>query len=845
MITDLTPYRQYVDKFDLAEEQKLELVNSLKMIVRIWLIALYSFISINTIGQNIDGMLLDSLTQEPLPYATVKLENKGTLEPVKAQIANENGLFQFTGIKKGKYIIKIEYVGYKLKKIEIDYNQILEGLDLGAIALSPLSQLLESLVINGLKPNVVSTLEKQIYKADQFEVARGGTGIDVLKNIPSVIVNAEGEIIVRGSKGFLVLINGKPSQIDAAILLAQIPANTIENVEMITAPSAKYDADGKAGIINIVTKTGTTNGIGATLNVQSGSPRIPSYFNASEPQRYGLDGTLAYKKNNLETTVSINYLKNDIAGRRIGDVNTTLNSIFTRLESEGERSFKRDNYGIRAISSYKISKSDEISGGMYLGAKNQYRTANIYYNNSKTNISSSEIIRKSNFYNPNLVQKSGSFRVFNLDYTHAFNTKSSLIISGLFENALLDGFTKNRNLQTKNLNDTIQYTLNTGRNPLNAVRLKADYEKTIGKGKLGLGYQFRNQNQTGNFLYLEKEGNFSSLKVNPDFSADIKVNNIIHALYSQYNGVFKKIEYAAGLRYENAYRSFSSNKSNEPTLLKLSNLFPSINILYNLKSDIRFKLGYSRRVQRSTNNELNPYPEREHSETLEQGDPAIRPEFVGIYEAGITKDFKKGSFFWNMYSQQITDIVNRVNSVYNDSILNRIYTNAGKASLVGTEANITYSPLKNLKVYLGGNVYNLRIKGTLFDNNVAVNSRGWVYAINSNISYQFLNTWSGQFNLSYLSARNTAQGQDSRFYQPNFSLKKNLKKVSISLLWQNAAIGKMKVNQQRITTIGSNFYTTTNYIQETNIFLLNVSYNFKQSEKKAKLPNSEFGEREF
>ncbi len=816
------------------------------MIIRIWLIAFLSFIPFISIGQIIIGKLLDSLTQEPLSYATVKIETKVTLdEPFKAQIANEKGLFQFSGIKNGKYIIKIEYVGYKTKKIEVDYNQILEGLDLGAIALSPLSQLLESLVINGLKPNVVSTLEKQIYKAEQFEIARGGTGVDVLKNIPSVMVNAEGEIMVRGSKGFLVLINGKPSQIDAAILLAQIPANTIEKVEMITAPSAKYDADGKAGIINIVTKTGTTNGIGATLNVQYGSPRIQSYFNETEPQRYGLDGTLVYKKSNWETTVSLNYLKNDIAGRRIGDVNTSIKNIFTHLQSEGERSFKRDNYGIRALSSYKISRSGEISGSIYLGAKNQYRTANIYYNNSKTTISSKEIVSKSNYYNPNLVQKSGSFRVFNLDYSHSFNSKSSIIISGLFENTLLDGFTKNLNLQTKNINDTIQYTLNTGKNPLNALRLKGDYEKSIGKGKLGLGYQFRKQNQIGNFMYFEQNGNFSPLKLNPDFSAAIKVNNIIHAFYSQYYGAFKKLEYGAGLRYENAYRSFSSNKSIEPTLLKLSNLFPSINILYNLKSDIRFKLGYSKRVQRSTNNELNPYPEREHSETLEQGDPTIRPEFIGIYEAGITKDFKKATFFWNVYSQQITDIVNRTNRVYNDSILTRIYTNAGKARLIGTESNINYSPSKNLTIYLGGNVYNLKIKGTLFDNNVIVNSHGWVYAINTNISYQFLPTWSGHFNFSYLSARNTAQGEDSRFFQPNFSLKKNLKKVTLSLLWQNAAIGKMKVNQQRITTFGSNFYTSTNYIQETNIFMLNVSYNFNQSEKKVKLPNSEFGEREF
>jgi hypothetical protein len=179
--------------------------------------------------------------------------------------------------------------------------------------------------------------------------------------------------------------------------------------------------------------------------------------------------------------------------------------------------------------------------------------------------------------------------------------------------------------------------------------------------------------------------------------------------------------------------------------------------------------------------------------------------------------------------------------------LNRIYTNAGNARLIGTELGVTYSPINKLKIFVGGNVYYLKIKGNLFDKSVIVDSRGWVYSVNSNISYQILPSLSMQLNVAYLSARNTAQGSDSRFYQPNFSVKKGFKenKINLTLQWQNAALGKMAVNQQRISTLGTNFYTTTNYIQETNIFLLNLSFNLNQSTKKMKLPNSEFGEKEY
>lgn len=808
------------------------------------------FISLSGFAQkskSIKGKLIDSVSTEPLSFATLRLEEKQNSNSFKGQIADDKGLFEFAGLKEDKYVIRVEYVGYKTKYIEVPFDQLKSNVDLGTISLAPLNQLLESVIVSGIKPNVVGTLEKQVFKADQFEVAKGGTANDVLKNIPSIMVNAEGELSMRGSKGFLILINGKPTQIEASTILTQIAANTIEKVELITAPSAKYDADGKAGIINIVTKKGSNDGWTLNSNVQLGIPRIKEYANATEPSRYGLDISSTYRKGKWDFATSLNYLKNDIAGRRIGDVNTTINNIYTSFPSEGERSFKRENYGFITSIQYSASKNDDLNFGIYLGARDQFRTADITYNNVKTNLLSNAIVGKSNYYNSNLVLKSGSFKVLNLDYTHRFKDKSSLSISSLYEYALIDGYTKNRNLNVNNYQDTLQYTLNTGENPLNAYRFKIDYEKTLGIGKLSMGYQYRNQVQKGIFNYFEKAGNYSSLNYNPSFSASIEVLNRIHGLYAQYAGTYKKFDFSSGLRYENAFREFTANKSNSSAILDLSNLFPSANILYNYKDDLRFKLAYSRRVQRSTNNELNPYPEREHSETLEQGDPNIKPEFIGIVETGFTKDFKKASLYVNLYTQQIYNIVNRVNSVYNDTILNRIFTNAGKASLKGSEFGLTLNPIKKLKIFIGGNVYNLNIKGSLFNNSVAVNSSGSVYSINSNISYQISPTLSTQFNLSYLSAKNTAQGIDSRFYQPNFSVKKSIleNKLFLTIQWQNAALGKMKVNEQSISTWGTNFYTSTNYIQERNIIMLNLSYNFRSSEKKSKLPASEFGEKEF
>jgi ferric enterobactin receptor len=816
----------------------------------LFLVVVFLFLGSKIYSQNItlSGKLVDTLSGEALSYAAVSLQKPSVQSLVGGQISDEKGSFKFEGLKKEVFQVKIEYVGYKTKWVEVSLENTDTRLDLGAIKLAPLSQLLDAVTVSGQKQTVVATLEKQIFKTEQFESAKGGTATDALRNIPSVSVNAEGEITVRGSKGFLILVNGKPSQVDAATLLGQIPANTIEKIEMITAPSAKYDADGKAGIINIVTKKGTNEGISVVTNAQYGFPRLKKYDNLTEPQRYGFDATLTFRKAQWDASFSANYLKNDIAGRRVGDVNTLIKNISTQFPSMGERSFKRDNYGIRAVVGFKPDKANEFSAGFYRGGRTQYRRADIFYNNTKTNILTNTLLAKTQYFNPNLVKKEGTFNVFNLDYNHVFVNGLGLTLSGLYENADLGGYTKNANLNIiNNFKDTIQNTLNNGSNPLDAYRFKIDVDKKMGIGKLSAGYQYRNQQQNGVFEYLEKQGNLTPFILNPAYSARIDIFNRIHAFYSQYAGKYKTMDFSAGLRYENAFREFKDNRGTPPNILKLSNFFPSANMLFDLGKDFKGKMAYSRRVQRSTNNELNPYPEREHSETLEQGDPSIKPEFIGIYELGIIKDFKKGNFYWNAYTQQITNIVNRVNSVFNDTILNRIYTNAGKAQLWGSEAGLTLSPIKNVKVFLGGNVYNLNIQGSLFDNKVAVNSKGWVHSINTNISWQIVKTMSAQFNLSYLSARNTAQGEDSRFYLPNFSLKKAFlnNKLTTTLQWQNIAFGNMATNEQRITTYGSNFYTTTNYIQETNIFMLNLSYSFNQSDKKAKLPSSEFGEKEY
>ncbi|NMN36373.1 TonB-dependent receptor domain-containing protein [Pedobacter sp. SG918] len=817
---------------------------------RFIVVLLLVFFSLAIKAQNvtIKGILIDQQTKQPLEYASMALLKKADSTVVGGVLTRPNGSFEISKLQIGQYVLKIAYIGYKNRFIPVNINDT-RMVNLGSVTLTPTSELLNQVNISSGKVNASNKIDKQSYRADQFESAKGGTAIDVLKNLPSVAVNGEGQISVRGSTGFLVLVNGKPVLTDAQSVLSQLPANSLENIELITSPSAKYDPDGKAGIINIVTKKGANDGFTLTANAQAGLPSTTDYDNKEKPKRFGGDVTLNFRKDKWDISVGGNYLRNDNAGYREGDVYTKnfTNNTITRFPSNGERSFDKYNYAGRLSAIYAPNKNNSFSVGFFSGKRYQARLADLVYTNSTSDLSTGVPIRSTTYYNSNLQTKEGTFTLGNLDYTHTFADKSSLTASLLYENANLYGNTRNRNLGYPNTTDTIQYVFNPYKNPINGYRFKLDYAVNVGKGKFESGYQFRYDTQDGQFDYF-----VSPAISQPDanrFRGTAGAKNQIHSVYSQYSGKEDKLEYIGGLRYEYATRRL--NLSYDPAVheLNLSNLFPSLNLLYNINDGLKLKAGYSRRIQRTNNYELNPIPEREHSETLEQGDPDLKPSFIDLVELGLTRNFKKGSFFSTLYYQNIKNPIQRVNSVYADTILNRVFTNAEKARSLGLELGTNLQPVKWWSLYLGGNVYNYKVSGDLnvLGSSSVINNANWVFSINANTSFKLSKTWSVQGNVNYLSKRPTAQGEDSKFLVPNTAVKKTFMdgRFSATLQWQNMDLGMNQSNRQRITTFGKDFYTTTNYIYETDVFLLNFSFNLNKLTGKAKLPTSEFGDKEF
>ncbi|NJL12429.1 MAG: TonB-dependent receptor, partial [Microscillaceae bacterium] len=727
-----------------------------------------------------------------------------------------------------------------------------EELKLGDIALQANARLLDEIQVQGDRATVLHKIDRQVFEAQTFQSAQGGTAIDVLRNMPSVTVDALGEIRVRGANGFAVLLNGKPVQADVTAVLSQIPANAIENIEIITAPSAQYDAEGKAGIINILTKTQTEEGLFLQVNARVGLPNIENYDNAQNSPRYGGDFTLNYRQKKWDISLGLSYQRYDLSGQRVGDVFTIIDDTLTRFPSEGERSFDETNYSGRFTVNYQPHKRHAFSLGFFAGKREKARTADIlYFDNHSQVLNEPNRLYTLVYFNENLQVRRGDFMLGSLDYRVQLAQKSALSASVLYEYTQLGGPTTNRNLAWPDTRELLQDERNDNQNPLHGGRLQLDYQsKAWTAGQLSLGYQFRYLDHRGDFLY-ERRNLFTNIfELIPEFSSEVNLQRSIHAIYGQFAGQKGNWTYNAGLRLEAMNRELTlrdkTNTLDSTYAYDFVKPFPSAQLQYLLNENLRFKAAYSRRVERTTTFKMNPFPEREHSETLEQGDPTLLPEFIDLLELGMVKDIGEQSFFATLYFQKVQNVVNRVNTVYNDSILNRIYANVGRAEAWGLELGSELKLTQKWKAYLGGNVYHYQIKGQ-FDNR-PLNTDSWIYSFNLNTTWQVLPTLSVQASVNYISARNTAQGEDGRFISPNLTLRKVFWKdrLTATLQWLQIDGGILPSNEQRITTFRENeFFTTTNYIYEVDVIMFNLSYQLNASKNKAKFIKSEFGEREF
>ena len=794
-------------------------------------IILLHFFNLN--GQSISGTIQDEKTGEAIPFANVSLWKKDSTV-FQGTLSDPLGKFNFKKIPGNIAYVKVQALNYQSFNQSINVSNVL--LD---IRLKPENTFLNEVIVKGERVSNSMQIDRQIFNAGQFQNSANGTGLDLIQRLPSVTVNVEGNITLRGSTGFVLLVDGKPSSRTPAEVLAQLPANLIDQVEVLTSPSAKYDADGKAGMINIITKKDSKIGTSWSGNLMNGG---------TNPLRWGSDLMWTYAEKKWNIFAAADYRRFDIEGFRVGEIRTIYRDTLTYMPSKGIRDYRDFQYSIRAGGSFYPNATDVLNWSAYLGEKQTDRMANLNYQdfiqtgNSLPLFSNQFKSPLKEFYNQNLFVRSGKFQTFTVDYSHVYANKSKLSALALYEYSELGGPLNNYDTY-EGSNKLLLWERSTETSPLTALRFQLDYSLPLANNKkLEMGYHIRQIQHDGNFLFERLNPANQQWNSDPNFSDQMNLSQKIHAPYIQWSGVKNLFTYGIGLRSEMLSRQLTHlAEPNKIYALDQIYLFPSFQGQWKLSETHSLRLAYSRRIERPTTKLMSPFKNHRHAETIENGDPNLLPEIADVFETGFSKAYTNISFTATAYVNILQDKVFRVNEIYSRTILGRTYTNAGNSQSTGMELTTEIKASKKWKIYLSGNLFQFDVRGKF--NGIETTQNSFNYNFNGNTVFDISTRLRFAWDFNYLSKSVTTQGMDSELLLSNASLKYTLWQNKGSLTFQAQNI--FNTNIQTIQTQTRDFFSSTDYRKWDRVFLISLGFRINDRGQKVKSTKTDYGEKDF
>jgi hypothetical protein len=843
-------------------------------------------LSLNVLqGQNgsIHGIVSDQTTTERIPFAAVSVVSEGgTL--LKGTNSNDNGSFILDNLSHGNYKLLVSFLGYQTDTISgIILSRQKPKINLGSIQLKPASVNLDQVEITTSQKTSTSKIDRKSYRAADFETAKGGTATDLLNKLPSVSVDPDGSVSVRGTTDFMVYLNGKPTQLDPSTLLGQIAGSRIENIEIISIPTAKYDAQGKGGIININTKTTGAEGFSVSANgLTGGAPwsNVTDKYSGfkNNDNRYGGGINLLYFKDKITLYGGVNANHRNVNGRRTGDARILVkDNVYRHMVAQGERPEWFGYFSANAGFDYRVSPGSTFSGSCFYGNRTEGRSAFYIYNNYYSDINNTTVQgvdrREAWIYNPNTDDRLGEFRNGNLDFVHNFNKTSELKISALYEHSDLTRKLSNENYEFNRAADQfgarqLQYK-QTDDTPLDGYRFSADYSAQLENGsKLGLGFQPQFLQIDGGFKYDTLDLKTGILHPYTDLENGLDLTRTIYAGYVDYSGKIKKVDYIAGLRMEytnqevailsaNYFSLFDeTRKSNYKT--KKLDLFHTLHLAWELNDREKLTFASSRRISRPPLKNMAPFLYRRHLEVYEVGDPRLQPEYLMNAELSFDQKIAKHSLNFTAFYRGVNNAVFRVNTITNENarvfavtkeeVLIRSYTNTGNSNSLGAELNMNIDAGKLAKFFIGGSLYNFKVKGDIFGYQVNNSSTNWSVKANMNLNISKEIKFAADLNLK--SASITAQGQNDLFYLANAAINYTPVKLkgwdfSIRLL-DFLGSNLEGLDTQAFNKQGKEiFYQETEYFRKGGIVELGVTYSFNLKGKNGKKSESMFGKEQF
>ena len=792
-------------------------INSGKPIAFLLLFVLTGFSGFSQQNKaKLSGTIQEKSTGNPLGFASVAIYSPSD-SLVAGGISEENGKFS-VDVPFGSFYALVEFMGFESHKTQvIAFSRENNKVDLETIELESTAGDLEEVVVQGEKTLMELSLDKRIFNVGKDLANAGGTANDILMNLPSVAVDPEGNVRLRGSQNVRILIDGKPSGLvsfKGSSGLRQLPANMVERVEVITNPSARYEAEGMAGVINIILKKDNNQGFNGSFEVIAGTPT-----------NLGFTANLNYRHKRINWF--INY---GLARRRspyIGELYQEVYGDETTFISNQTRDgyVKSLNNNIRGGLDYYFNENSILTLSYLWRRSDAHRITNIRYEDSWNTIDNiqSYTLRKQDEteHEPNSeiavnykrsFEQKGHELTATFTYLNYWENSDQLFTQNTFSPEGVEN-TSLEQVQTS-LNDEYE----------NQYLAQLDYVKPFGKeGKIESGFRTSFRDMKNDYIVQDKQedGSFEPI---PGLDNIFVYNENILAAYGIIGNKTNNWSYQAGLRAEYTDVKTILEETNEENPRNYTNLFPSAHLTYNITQENAFQLSYSRRVRRPVYNDLSPYVTFSDSRNFFSGNPDLNPEFTNAFELGHIKYFEKGTLFSTVYYRSTTDKIERLRSVDENGNSVTLPYNLNGENSFGVEFSSDYRPTEWWKLDLNVNFFHANIDGSNIQAGYRAKTYSWLFRQTSRFTIG--DGFDVQLRANYEARQKTAQGVRKGIFFMDFSASKRVLQDRGTLTFNVTDIFNSRRNRYIIE--GENFFTEGNSLSMRRQINLTMNYRLKQ-----------------
>ncbi len=750
----------------------------------------------------VQGRVLDNATGNEIGYANVVVYKLPDSTLVDGAMSDENGYYYVPNIPAGRYYVSVKFIGfYEALSPAFRITPQSAKVTLKDIRLKRAAIQMSEVQVVGDRPVIEFKADKRVINANQFAAGLSGTAVEILENVPSIDVDVEGTVTLRGSSNFIVMIDGHPSIFEGSDALDQIPATLIQTIEIITNPSARYDPDGTTGIINIVTKKQKIIGMSGQLSVNTGNG-----------DKYGANAALSMRYDKFTWNNSLSWNDFQSGGQRTTNKTTTMNDTAFSVSGEGRGEMQRKTYSYRTSLDWRPTGTFLISAQFNIGHYGRSRTSNQIFE---------EYPVYSLYRSLDDNTREGDYWRAGLEFTKKFN-KEGHDLSGSVSYRSRTGSEFNETTRRDNDESITDRTKNTADSDDSDWRLKLDYKNMMSETRgFEAGIQSRismDQEGTGTYGW---DTTASQYIYYPRYSYNNDYEHVIHSLYAIYKREIGLFQWQWGARGEYTYRNMHLNTQDTTYLIDRWDIFPSIHVSLPISDNNQVMASYTRRIDRPRNWYLEPYATQRDAYSVFQGNPGLEPEYINAWEASWQLSKKKNYIAADIYYRTTENKVERVQSVIDKETLLFTFANVGKDYSTGAELSLNVSPVSFWNIFLSGNLYRYRVEGSFNGRSFDNSSNNW--GVKFNNTFYVGSETRIQFDTNYHGPSVTSQSEREGFWIASAAVKYDIGKNWTAALQIRDVFG---TGRHEFTTTGPNFVNATAFERESPIAILSLTYRF-------------------